>query len=229
MTNESKPPSLSLFSLSLHTNMAQDEAGNKVEKSLEIWDPDLDVFPELSQVRIFEGEVEAGDMIYVPSGALHGVLNTEMSFGATANALFSPVTNHYTEVCTKSNFANMCDECLEATWRKECDIDALDGNNPKSIEDFTECALQSKTNSRHYDSYMTNTGFRDSYLYETHLQKTYEGWCNGNCAQILLELDDTADHVMKEYREKLSKHTGQSDFCFSQCSYKNPESSSQIL
>jgi hypothetical protein len=199
-----------------------DDSGNKVEKSLEIWDPDLEVFPELSQVRIFEGEAEAGDLIYVPSGALHGVLNTEMAFGATANALFSPVTNHYAEVCTKSKFANMCDECLEATWRKECDITNLDGLNAKSIDDFTACALQSKTNSKHYDSYMTNEGFRDSFLYETHLFDNYQDWCNGNCAQILKEIDDTTDHVMKEYQESLGKHTGQSEFCFKQCSsYSN--------
>ena len=201
----------------------QDASGKEVVKSLEIWDPDLEVFPELSKVRIFEGDVEAGDMVYVPSGALHGVLNTELAFGATANALFSPLTQHYTEVCTKSNFANMCDECMEATWHKECDVAPLDPLNEQSMSDFTQCALQSDTNSKHYDDYILNRGFRDSYLFETHHFKTYEAWCKGNCNQILKQADDkggdTKDHVLKEYQERMKNHKGQSDFCFSQCDW----------
>eukprot|EP00213_Chloropicon_mariensis_P000559 CAMPEP_0197470136 /NCGR_PEP_ID=MMETSP1309-20131121/723_1 /TAXON_ID=464262 /ORGANISM="Genus nov. species nov., Strain RCC998" /LENGTH=300 /DNA_ID=CAMNT_0043006719 /DNA_START=261 /DNA_END=1159 /DNA_ORIENTATION=+ len=86
--------------------------GQEREVSFEVWSPNLNYFPEASKVRIYEGDVNAGDVIYVPSGALHGILNTEDSFAATTNEMFVPVLKHYIEVCVKSNFANSCDEGL---------------------------------------------------------------------------------------------------------------------
>ncbi len=119
--------------------------GDERVVSLEIWDPDLEIFPELSNVRIFQGEVDAGDVIYVPPGALHGILNTEQSFGATSNALFAPLTSHYTEVCLKANFENGCKVALEKTYQGECDSESLDPSDPGTASDFAECAINSST------------------------------------------------------------------------------------
>ena len=91
------------------------------EASLEIWNPDLSLFPDLAKVRVFEGEVSAGDVIFVPSGALHGIYNVEETFAATANMLYGPLTTHYAEVCTNSNFANGCLKNLKATYLHACD------------------------------------------------------------------------------------------------------------
>ena len=56
-------------------------------KLLEIWNPDLNLFPELAEVTVFEGTVRAGDWIYLPSATLHGVYNEEPSFAISVNAL----------------------------------------------------------------------------------------------------------------------------------------------
>jgi len=76
-------------------------------KALEIFDPDVQEFPELQDVRIYEGEVKAGDVIYVPSGALHGILNTEATFAATSNSLWPPLTSHYAEVSSFPSVAEV--------------------------------------------------------------------------------------------------------------------------
>ena len=39
---------------------------------LEIFDPDLEVFTELEKVTVWEGTLNPGDWIYLPSGTLHG-------------------------------------------------------------------------------------------------------------------------------------------------------------
>ncbi|UPR03992.1 JmjC domain-containing protein [Chloropicon primus] len=49
-------------------------------KQLEIWNPDLETFPELGKVKLLEGPVNAGDWIYLPPGTLHGVYNSESSW-----------------------------------------------------------------------------------------------------------------------------------------------------
>eukprot|EP00212_Chloropicon_laureae_P002285 CAMPEP_0197489382 /NCGR_PEP_ID=MMETSP1311-20131121/4176_1 /TAXON_ID=464262 /ORGANISM="Genus nov. species nov., Strain RCC856" /LENGTH=483 /DNA_ID=CAMNT_0043033683 /DNA_START=116 /DNA_END=1567 /DNA_ORIENTATION=- len=169
-----------------HRKVVTDAAtGEERVVSLEIWDPDVEIFPELANVRIYEGEVNAGDVIYVPSGALHGILNTEQSFGATSNALFAPLPSHYTEVCVKANFANGCKDALDLTYRGECESERLDPLDLGTASDFAKCAINSKTAEEFgRDAYTANAGFHDKYLYEAHGFGSYAEWCQATCANI---------------------------------------------
>ena len=49
-----------------------EEKGARETKQLEIFDPDLEVFPELTKVTVWEGTLNPGDWIYLPSATLHG-------------------------------------------------------------------------------------------------------------------------------------------------------------
>ncbi|WZN64333.1 JmjC domain-containing protein [Chloropicon roscoffensis] len=65
-----------------------DSTGKFEKRRMEIWNPDLDWFPELDNVTVWEGTVNAGDWIYLPSASLHGVRNDDASWGVTINALY---------------------------------------------------------------------------------------------------------------------------------------------
>ncbi|QDZ24784.1 hypothetical protein A3770_14p73020 [Chloropicon primus] len=68
-------------------------------KQLEIWNPDLETFPELGKVKLLEGPVNAGDWIYLPPGTLHGVYNSESSWAVSQNSLYPAVRDRFMDVC----------------------------------------------------------------------------------------------------------------------------------
>ena len=217
--------------------------GQEHQVSFEVWSPNLNYFPEASKVRIYEGDVNAGDVIYVPSGALHGILNTEDSLGATANVMFVPLAKHYTEVCVKSNFRNKCLEFLDFTFASECDVEYLRAYSMESeaVKNYIHCAVNSKTSHiSGRDSFLKNEGFHDAYLYKSHLRPSYKVWCEQNCEQIMVELKDIEKEALsdtdawgklrketpKEYkrrmvwfRRQVDAYTYQYNVCKAQCNY----------
>ena len=217
--------------------------GQEHQVSFEVWSPNLDYFPEASKVRIYEGDVNAGDVIYVPSGALHGIFNTEDSLGATENSMFVPLAKHYTEVCVKSNFANSCDEGLDKTFLSACDVEYLKNHSMQSeaVETFVDCAVKSHASRiSGRDAFLKNEGFHDAYLYKSHLRPSYKVWCEQNCEQIMVELKDIEKEALsdtdawgklrketpKEYkrrmvwfRRQVDAYTYQYNVCKAQCNY----------
>ena len=71
------------------------------ERALDIWDPDLKVFPELADMTVYEGTVNAGDFIYLPPAMMHAVYNKENSFGLSENALPLPHIDLWMASCLK--------------------------------------------------------------------------------------------------------------------------------
>ena len=227
----------------LRKSVMNPATGQEREVSFEVWSPDLHHFPEASKVRIYEGYVNAGDVIYVPPGALHGILNTKDSFSATENVLFVPLAKHYTEVCVKSNFANSCDEGLDKTFLSACDVEHLKKHSMESeaVEKFVDCAVNSKASRiSGRDAFSTNEGFHDTYLYKTHFKPSYKVWCEQNCEEIMVEFGDiekeelsgtdATGEVRKEtpeeykrrmvqFRTQVDAYTHQYNVCKSQCTY----------
>ena len=73
------------------------------ETDVHIFDPfkpNLSFFPELKNVRIYEGTMRRGDVLYLPPGALHAIVNDEASFAITQNDIYP------------YNFEDVLDTCL---------------------------------------------------------------------------------------------------------------------
>ena len=85
-----------------------DITGKFETRRMEIWNPDLDWFPELDNVTVWEGTVNAGDWIYLPSASLHGVRNDDVSWGVTINALYPATVDNQATICANSGFKLGC-------------------------------------------------------------------------------------------------------------------------
>ena len=97
------------------------ETGKITKKFLEIWNPDLETFPELKKVTIWEGTVSAGDWIYVPPATLHGVYNPEPFWALEAGDILPPLFNKYVDACVETNLMGRCRESLVAIGLGKCD------------------------------------------------------------------------------------------------------------
>ena len=87
-----------------------DSTGKFEKRRMEIWNPDLDWFPELDNVTVWEGTVNAGDWIYLPSASLHGVRNDDASWGVTINALYPATVDNQATICANSGFKQSCEQ-----------------------------------------------------------------------------------------------------------------------
>ena len=61
--------------------------------------PNLSLFPEFTNVEIYEGTLRRGDAIYLPSATLHGVVNDEASFGLSSNEILPQAFEHALDAC----------------------------------------------------------------------------------------------------------------------------------
>ena len=68
--------------------LVNETCGEFEDVQLEIWDPDLELFPELAKITIQEGTLGAGDWIYLPPATLHGVSNSRESWAVSVNSLY---------------------------------------------------------------------------------------------------------------------------------------------
>lgn len=181
------------------------------EQHLEIWEPDLNVFPELSKVPIYEGTMYAGDLMYVPSGALHGAMNKENSFGDSENELYAPVVWHYVDVCFESGFAEGCNKILANSF-PECPL-----TNRTTANTFNRCVQKSELQQDAMQLYGENVGYKaDIPLYRYSHKDSYESWCavgceyNRLCAKEVLYESPEAD----AYKALLQYHY---ELCTRQC------------
>ena len=100
---------------------------------LAIWNPDLETFPELAKVTIWEGTVNAGDWLYLPPATLHGVYNPEPFWALTSMDIYPPLFDKFIDVCVDTNFMGQCRESILEIGQNKCDPRSL------SREDLKKC------------------------------------------------------------------------------------------
>ena len=98
---------------------------------------------ELEHVRVYEGTAQAGDLVYIPTGALHGIMNPEASLCTTTNYLPPAMLRHYIDIAFKNrgrylmrdHLANLFPEC-EADGLINMDAGVWKGNPPPPLPSF---------------------------------------------------------------------------------------------
>lgn len=71
------------------------------KKPLNIFTPDLETFPELAEMTIYEGITNGGDYIYFPPGLAHSIYNEEDSLAVAYKTLSLPHSELYLNVIEK--------------------------------------------------------------------------------------------------------------------------------
>jgi hypothetical protein len=172
-----------------------DNTAEKVKRQpLQIFDPDLAIFPELTKVTIFEGHTFAGDVIYMPPGALHGILNVESSFSITPNDLYPPLVKDYLEICRQAGFRNGCLQYLSQAF-PGCQYDD-DNQKKQKWNQYTKCVLSSEALKGLNRDYTYDRGFSDKLLHKLHGFDSYEEWCISSC-NSLSDMSRSLEEVQK--------------------------------
>jgi len=154
--------------------------GKPIKKELEIWNPDLDVFPELLDATVYEGAVNAGDWIYLPGGALHGVSNDGYSWGVSINSMLPASVKNFADVCLKAQFKWDCRQFAEQLSPACKELGDL---NATTADDLVSCLMKGelmKKASALYDSYAS----KDSYLHEAFHFPNFKSWCEATCQSL---------------------------------------------
>ena len=149
-------------------------------KQLEIWDPDLELFPELLDATVYEGAVNAGDWIYLPGGALHGVSNDGYSWGVSINSMLPATVKNFADVCLKAQFKWDCRQFAEQLSPACKELGDL---NATTADDLVRCLMKGelmKKASALYDSYAS----KDSYLHEAFHFPNFKSWCEATCQSL---------------------------------------------
>ena len=151
------------------------ERGGEIMK---IWNPNLDIFPEVGEVTIYEGKVNAGDWIYLPSAAFHGVKNDDLSWGITINALYPATMNKQVDVCADSGYRLSCDGYYVFS---DCPMESyLTTSSWLKKWALKQCYRQSalvQGLKREFDE----SRARDMFLHEISGFENYQSWCQGQC------------------------------------------------
>ena len=143
---------------------------------MEIWNPNLDIFPEVGEVTIYEGKVNAGDWIYLPSAAFHGVRNDDLSWGITINALYPAMMNKQVDVCADSGYRLGCDKYYQYSG---CPSFLTKSSLLKKWA-LKQCYRQSALMQglkREFDE----SRARDMFLHEISGFENYQSWWQGQC------------------------------------------------
>ncbi|UPR00823.1 JmjC domain-containing protein [Chloropicon primus] len=143
--------------------------GTYVTKQLEIFNPDLEVFPELENVKVYEGTVNAGDWIYLPPATLHAVYNDEMSWALSANSLYPALLDSFVDTCVDAGFAANCATMVKERTQCQGEIE--------TPQDLRSC-LVDHPYFRKLMSRYENGESRDMLLHETHDFPDFSSWCN---------------------------------------------------
>jgi hypothetical protein len=165
--------------------VSYDEAtGKAIYKELEIWNPDLDVFPELLEATVYEGTASEGDWIYLPGAALHGVSNDGYSWGVSVNSLFPDTVDLFADVCEKSDFDYGCVNyaVMASLACRKVGAAAL-----TSSEAIRSC-LRSDEALQGINATYSAGGSKEMYMHEVFAFPNYEEWCEANC-QLLRDRD----------------------------------------
>ncbi|UPR00200.1 JmjC domain-containing protein [Chloropicon primus] len=155
------------------------ETGQTVRRELEIWNPDLDVFPELGEATVYEGTVQAGDWIFLPGGAPHGVSNDGYSWGVSINSLAPPWIDNFADVCVSSGFKWRC-----LDYAKAVSPPCSEGGRGSTRADLARCLREGEQMKELGAIYRAGED-KDSLLHEIFGFESgtsgYKGWCLKIC------------------------------------------------
>lgn len=179
-------------------------SGEFEDVQLEIWDPDLELFPELAKITIQEGTLGAGDWIYLPPATLHGVSNSRESWAVSVNSLYPAAIEMFVEVCSQSNFALLCLEFAAEVG--ECNLDLI---NTK--EDLRNCLSESAFVQGVISEFESGR-CEDKSLHEMSGFADYESWCQVICETLRNEPGDP-EEGMEEYEERKERVNRICDLC----------------
>jgi hypothetical protein len=166
--------------------------------------PDFRTFPELCEAIVYDGEVGAGELIYVPNGALHGAMNLETTV-ATVTNFFHPADARQTVwlkqyICSASSHAqefvgedsNACDNMI-----LQIDTDRESGK----WDSITMATIIASSSSSSASSCAADTSFPPPSSPEEHLDswvrdspiptEPIQGWPDWDLADLkVYELDN---------------------------------------
>ena len=170
---------------------------------LAIWNPDLETFPELAKVTIWEGTVNAGDWLYLPPATLHGVYNPEPFWALTSMDIYPPLFDKFIDVCVDTNFMGRCRESILDIGQNKC--------NPKSLsrEDLKKCLRDSpyvQSIQKQYDDEQQDQ--LDKFLHEMADYDSFESWCDAICARTKKDKNgcQACDNALKVKSSRISLH-----------------------
>ena len=149
---------------------------------MEIWDPNLAVFPELGEVTIYEGKVNAGDWIYLPSAALHGVRNDDLSFGITVNALYTPTMDKQVDICADAGYRLFCDEySMYSVCPDFPNVRNATARSKRDRKRLLKRCFKKSTLVQGLKRDFDEGKSRDMLLHEISGFDDYQSWCRAQC------------------------------------------------
>ncbi len=170
-----------------------DPPGPAERRELEIWRPDLAVFPELMEATVMEGTVNAGDWIFLPGGALHAVSNEGNTWGVSINALMPPALETFADVCAKARFQWQCGGIAELL-SPACQ--GLEERNATAA-DIAGCLRRGEAVQRASDLFASGPQ-RDLFLPEVFGFASFAEWCAATCESAR----DDERRFLEEVRSK---------------------------
>lgn len=170
---------------------------------LAIWNPDLETFPELAKVTIWEGTVNAGDWLYLPPATLHGVYNPEPFWALTSMDIYPPLFDKFIDVCVDTNFMGRCRESILEIGQNKCDPRSL------SREDLKKCLRDSpyvQSIQKQYDDEQQDQ--LDKFLHEMADYDSFETWCDAICTRTKKDKNgcQACDNALKVKSSRISLH-----------------------
>ena len=159
--------------------MERRKGGQIRKQQLEIWNPDLETFPELKKVTVWEGTVSAGDWIYLPPATLHGVYNPEPFWALTSMDIYPPLLDKFVDVCVDTDYMGRCRESILEIGERKC--------NPAKIprrEDLKKCLRDSPYVRSIQKEYVDGErDLLDKFLHEMADYEDFKSWCGAICAE----------------------------------------------
>ena len=158
-----------------------DITGKFETRRMEIWNPDLDWFPELDNVTVWEGTVNAGDWIYLPSASLHGVRNDDVSWGVTINALYPATVDNQAIICANSGFKLGCEQYVYYSLCPHENFGITDDEASIDTEDkLRQCYAASPLLKRLGREFEEGRA-KEMPLHEMAGYSDYSTWCTESC------------------------------------------------
>ena len=149
---------------------------DKYEKRyLEIWNPDLETFPELKKVTVWEGTVSAGDWIYLPPATLHGVYNPEPFWGLTSMEIYPAAFDTLVDVCVDTDYMGRCKEVLLEAGESQCNPEHF--SNREDLKGCLKNAPYAHFIQEEYKEHKDG----DRYVHERAGYESFQPWCEAIC------------------------------------------------
>ena len=188
--------------------MKNEHKGTEV-KQLEIWNLDLETFPELGRVKLYEGTVNAGDWIYLPPATLHGVYNSESSWAVSQNSLYPPVRDRFIAVCSTLN-ALSCEQYMREVARNQTLGKCVAGQASKRTfvskgqrkANLERCWNESPIGQAMQKEFDEEKS-RDKPMSEVSGFKDFDTWCKATC-RVFREFDAEGRKRYNEVRKRNS-------------------------